>query len=190
MPDESTVSHPYAAVLADLKAQRDKLDVAIAAIEALSANVPASAAPSNDPNAAVDGPGAFLGMSITDAAKKLLAARRQPLKNPEIAAAFKLGGLHLQSKDPVNTVGAVLSRRAQEVGDIVKIGRGTWGLKEWYPGRSFKTKPDNGDKAGTNPAETLEERLMRQKKEREAAGEDTPAAPVVFKRKKIASAPE
>jgi hypothetical protein len=31
-----------------------------------------------------------------------------------------------------------LSRRANEVGDIVKVGRGTWGLKEWFPGRSFK----------------------------------------------------
>lgn len=29
-----------------------------------------------------------------------------------------------------------------EVGDIVRVGRGTWGLKEWYPGRSFKVKDD------------------------------------------------
>jgi hypothetical protein len=27
------------------------------------------------------------------------------------------------------------------------VGRGTWGLKEWYPGRSFKKeKGDNGGK--------------------------------------------
>lgn len=76
-------------------------------------------------------------MSIADAAKKLLAAKRQPMRNPDVAAAFKRGGLVLNSKDVVNTVGAVLSRRAQEVGDIVKVDRGTWGLKEWYPGRSF-----------------------------------------------------
>jgi hypothetical protein len=77
-------------------------------------------------------------MSIADAAKKLLAAKRQPLRNPDIAAAFKRGGLVLNSKDPVNTIGSVLTRRCNEIGDIVKVDRGTWGLKEWYPGRSFK----------------------------------------------------
>lgn len=86
-------------------------------------------------------------MSIPEAAKKLLAARRQPLRNPEIVAGFKAGGFHLGSKDPVNTVGAVLTRRANDVGDIVKVARGTWGLKEWFPGRSFKKdKAENGDK--------------------------------------------
>ena len=44
----------------------------------------------------------------------------------------------MNSKDPVNTVGSVLTRRFGEVGDVVKVGRGIWGLKEWYPGRSFK----------------------------------------------------
>jgi hypothetical protein len=36
-----------------------------------------------------------------------------------------------------------LTRRFIEVGDIVKIGRGVWGLKEWYPGRSFKNKAED-----------------------------------------------
>jgi hypothetical protein len=140
MPDEPISSSPYAAMLADLRAQRDKIDVAIAAIEALGGTAtPGTPGNHSGPqNFSVDSPSAFLGMSITDAAKALLAARRQPLKNPDIAAAFKAGGLHLNSKDPVNTVGAVLTRRSQDVGDIVKIGRGVWGLKEWYPGRSFK----------------------------------------------------
>lgn len=150
MADESTGSHPFTIALAELRAQRDKIDAAITAMEAL-AGTGAGAAPSGQaggPAAPAEGPGAYLGMSIPEAAKKLLAARRQPLKNPDIAAAFKLGGLHLNSKDPVNTVGAVLSRRADEVGDIVKVGRGTFGLKEWYPGRSFKKaeKGDNGEK--------------------------------------------
>jgi hypothetical protein len=95
-------------------------------------------------------------MSITDAAKKLLAARRQPLKNPDIAAAFKAGGLHLRSKDPVNTVGAVLTRRSIKVGDIVKIGRGVWGLKEWYPGRSFKKEKADSEEKTEPHAESSE----------------------------------
>lgn len=141
MSAESTGFDPYAAVLADLKAQRDKIDQAISAIESVRATG-GTLSGAMPPNTGIDAPGAFLGMTITEAAINLLKARRQPLRNPDIAAAFKAGGLALNSADPVNTVGAVLSRRANEVGDIVKVGRGTWGLKEWYPGRSFKPKAD------------------------------------------------
>lgn len=145
MAVESMGFDPYEAVLTDLKAQRDKIDQAIAAIESVrSGGGNQSGGPAQ--NIGVDAPGAFLGMTIPEAAKKLLAARRRPLRNPDIAAAFKVGGLALNSVDPVNTVGAVLSRRATDVGDIVKVGRGTWGLKEWYPGRSFKAKAENDEK--------------------------------------------
>jgi hypothetical protein len=156
----------YEKVLKDLYARRDQILQAIVGIEAITGRsgntASASVAGSGQlqVNASVDSPGAFLGMSIADAAKALLAARRQPLKNPDIAAAFKAGGLHLRSKDPVNTVGAVLTRRSLEVGDIVKIGRGVWGLKEWYPGRSFK-KADNGDEDSKEaaPKPTMAERI-------------------------------
>ncbi|MGQ7790793.1 HTH domain-containing protein [Faunimonas sp. B44] len=143
MSAESTGSDPYEVVLADLRSKKDQIEQAIRAIEALRGVAPSqrrqdeiTSAPVSD----LDSPGAFLGMSIADAAKKLLAARRQPLRNPDIAAAFKRGGLVLNSKDPVNTVGSVLTRRAHDIGDIVKVDRGTWGLKEWYPNRSFRTK--------------------------------------------------
>jgi len=166
---ESQGFDPYEAVLADLRAKRDQIDQAIQTIENLRGGigVPAgsSAAPVSQ-NVAADGPGAFLGMTIPEAAKALLAARRRPLNNPEIAAAFKTGGLHLNSKDPVNTIGSVLTRRFNDVGDVVKVGRGTWGLVEWYPSRSFKkktAKSDNGDTAKGEEApeagETIEEML-------------------------------
>ena len=84
----------------------------------------------------------------------LLDARRQPLRNPDIAAALLAGGLVLNSKEPANTIGSALGRRANVVGDIVKVGRGTWGLKEWYPGRSLGNKDahkgSNGDKPDEN----------------------------------------
>jgi hypothetical protein len=152
MPEQTTGIDPYEAVLADLHAKRDQIDQAIAAIESLRSGAPAggqramSATSANGTKAGhgadTGGPGALLGMSISDAAKKLLANKRGTLKNTEIAALFKAGGLHLNSKDWVNTIGAVLTRRANEVGDIVKVDRGTWGLKEWYPNRSFKKEKD------------------------------------------------
>jgi hypothetical protein len=147
MSAESTTFDPYDSVLADLKAKRDQIDQAIAAIEAVRGGgaMPSITGGGAGPNIAIDSPGAFLGLSIHEAAKKLLAAKRQPLKNPDIVAAFKAGGLMLGSKDPVNTVGAVLTRRSIDVGDIVKVGRGVWGLKEWFPGRSFKNKAEKPD---------------------------------------------
>lgn len=159
MSAESQGFDPYEAVLADLRAKRDQLDQAIAAIESVRGGVPGAGqgTPGGNPVPA-EGPGAFLGMTIVDAAKKLLANRRQPLKNPDIAAAFKAGGLVLQSAEPANTIGSVLTRRANEVGDVVRIGRGTWGLKEWYPGRNFnkKDKAENGDKGEVKEAEIPE----------------------------------
>ena len=148
MAEDSIGLDPYETVLADLKAQRARIDSAISAIEALRGSGTISAAagvPAATPEGPAEGPGAFLGMTLPEAAKKLLATRRQPLRNPDIAAAFKAGGLHMNSADPVNTIGSVLTRRAEMVGDIVKVGRGTWGLKEWYPGRSFKKEKSEGE---------------------------------------------
>lgn len=152
MPEETSGIDHYEAVLADLHTKRDQIDQAIAAIESLRSGTSPSgqrSKPAGSQNGTkgatgpdAGGPGALLGMSISDAAKHLLAAKRTTLKNNDFATMFKAGGLHLNSKDWVNTIGAVLTRRCNEVGDIVKVDRGTWGLKEWYPGRSFKKEKD------------------------------------------------
>jgi hypothetical protein len=143
MTDEA-LSDPYAVVLADLKAQREKIDAAISAIESLRGVSSTPPQPAAEKAPVHMGAGAFLGMSIPDAAKKLLAHERRAMANPEIWEKLKAGGLHLNSADPVNTVGSVLSRRFDKIGDIVRVGRGTWGLVEWYPGRNFK-KPSAPD---------------------------------------------
>jgi hypothetical protein len=161
MSDESKGIDPYETVLADLYARRDQILQAIAAIEAIRGGASpspggnASNHTSRGNNGSLEHPGALLGMSIVDAAKALLASKRTPLKNPEFAALFKAGGLHLNSKEPANTIGSVLTRRMAEVGDVVRIGRGTWGLKEWYPNRSFKAKDDE-KKDEKRPQDTTE----------------------------------
>lgn len=139
----------YRAVLADLLEKRAKLDKAIAGVEALLGLPPSIGGGTGDtsvpgePGTPGHTTGLLLGLSISDAAKRILATQRRPLRNPELEGFFKAGGLVLNSKDWANTIGAVLTRRAIEVGDIVKIDRGTWGLKEWYPGRSFKNKTED-----------------------------------------------
>lgn len=157
MSDEAQGFDHYAAVLADLKAKREQIDQAIKVLEGLRSGGPVpplGVSGQGSPNASVDGPGAYLGMTIPEAAKKLLTSRKQTLNNADIANALMAGGLGLQSADPVNTVGSVLTRRFNQVGDIVKMGRGIWGLAEWYPGRNFKRK--NGAKSETNPDEDFD----------------------------------
>lgn len=159
MSAESQANGAYEVVLADLRAKRDQIDQAIQAIATiLAGGVPAgtsrSFGGSESPN--VEGEGAFLGMSIAEAAKRLLASKRRQLNNADIVDGLKAGGLHLTSKDAINTVGSVLNRRFNTVGDIVRVGRGTWGLQEWYPNRNFKkktaSKGEDSGEAGTATA--------------------------------------
>ena len=147
MTPENPESGPYATVLADLRAQREKIDNAIRVVEQLS-GLKLAPGPDGDlqfvPKAG-GGPiieetaGMFLGMSIVDATKKLLGLRKRTMGNVDIARELQEGGLKFTGTDPVNVVGSVLTRRFNNVGDVVKVGRGIWGLKEWYPGRTFKT---------------------------------------------------
>ena len=159
MSTESMESDPYAIVLADLKAQRDRIDQAIQAIESVRSGVGQGAAqPAQQrPQEAGLGDGAFHGLSIAEATKKLLGIRKKQMTNTEILAELKAGGMMLNSADPLNTVGAVLTRRFKDTGDLVRVERGTWGLKEWYPGRVWKKdiKPEKG--SGPQGTETTAE---------------------------------
>lgn len=156
MSTENQGPDAYDAVIADLRAQRDKIDQTIALLTALrgggsaaSIGVASGHGSASAQGQIVETAGMFLGMSIVDATKKLLAMRKSTMGNADIAAEIQAGGLVMTSKDPVNTVGSVLTRRFHEVGDVVKVGRGIWGLKEWYPGRNFKT---NGKRSQTGAA--------------------------------------
>jgi hypothetical protein len=138
---------PYAVVLADIDAQIKRLQIAKAAIEAIRGRGGPLPVAEDGPESSASltsetslGAGAFLGMTIVDATKKLLGIKRTALNNPAIATYLKAGGLVLNSNDPINTIGAVLTRRYNHVGDIVRVARGTWGLREWYPHTSFKKK--------------------------------------------------
>lgn len=140
MPNESDA---YAAVIADLKRKRDKIDEMIQSLKVLrSGGAVAASEPDEQtrPDSANLGESPFLGMSITDATKKLLASRRKPLATADILSALEDGGLVLTGRNKTNTVGSVLNRRFRSVGDVVSVRRGTWGLKEWYPGRNFNKK--------------------------------------------------
>lgn len=158
MTSENSIPDPYDAVLADLRSKRDQLDQTIRLLESLRGSL-AAPVPSAAPDAASiakiehvseENEGTFLGLTIPEAAKKLLLIRKKALGNAEIAAGLQAGGLVMKSADPVNTIGAVMTRRFLQVGDVVKVGRGVWGLKEWYPNRSFRPTPAKGTNGDTS----------------------------------------
>lgn len=146
MAEETTSGDPYDVVLADLRAKRAQIDQAIAAIEALrgggtSENQEVSIRKQPASTGEVT-PGMFHSLSIADAAKQLLALRKKPLGTQEITESIIAGGVVFSTDTPANTVGSVLHRQAAKVGDVISVGRGTWGLAAWYPnpGRFQKKK--------------------------------------------------
>lgn len=126
----------YDAVLADLKAKRDQIDAAIAALTAL-AGVTSTTSGTNVsmPGKATIRPDEFFGMTIVEASKKYLGMMTRPQSGQTITDSLKAGGYLFQSEAPVQTVNSILNRAYNEGGDIVRVGKGMFGLAKWYPNR-------------------------------------------------------
>ena len=154
---------PYEIVLDDLRKQRDKIDTAIQAIQVVRGMLPQTiamkgasasavigtiAADVDLPRGADDGaPKRFAGLSISEAAKKILADNpNQKMSSAEIGVALQAGNFPMTTNDPANTVASVLTRRFNNVGDIIRVSRGQWGLAEWYPDTHFVRMPDEPDR--------------------------------------------
>jgi len=171
-------SNPYDAVLADLRAKREEIDKAIELLERVrGGNSPARAAETPAAPQPQNHAGMFLGMSIVDAVLKLLALRKHKMTNGEILKELLAGGMVLTSKEPINVIGSVITRRFNAVGDIVRVDRGTWGLKAWYPGRNFQkskveaveTKPLDDAEFGVD-VDIVHDRWREQQAELEQLG--------------------
>lgn len=137
----STEPINYEAVIADLEAKIAQLQSAVAAIRAIASIGGLSPANPQTPPPTPAGSipsDAFLGMSITDATKKLLTIVRRRLNTPDVIKLLSQGGL---PEPAYNTAYAVLRRRQLQVGDIININ-GEWGLKEWTPNYKVPTKRD------------------------------------------------
>ena len=138
MSTENSVD-PYAAVLADLEAQRARIDVAIAAIRALQGGgsvpavpLPGSLQPPNNVAVQIE-LDTFHGMTTGSAIKKYLGMRKKPATTQEIVEALKTGGQ--AGADGANftvVVNNSLNRMSAADGEIAKVRRGVWGLKAWY----------------------------------------------------------
>lgn len=125
---------PYEHVLGDLRKRRDELDIAIRAIEAvrvpMAGSAGSGASGTQDSLGSQNAGGEFSGVSIADASKKVLLRHDGPMNTADIIPIIQAGGVKLNSTDAANTVNSILSRRSSSVGDIVRVGRGRWDLKE------------------------------------------------------------
>lgn len=136
------------AVLADLIAQRDRLNVAIDALQALQGGGSATIMP-NASNLTATGQALvlrsdeFFGMTVLDGAKKYLGIMKRPQNARTITEALQKGGYLFSSGNPITTVASVLNR-ALDGGGIVRPAKGMFGLAEWYPGTGRARKPRPG----------------------------------------------
>ncbi len=129
----------YEAVLADLLERRSQIDAAITAIQNIIKGSGAIANGSQRVTRLQDVPSdAFFTMSISDAAVKYLGMAKSKQSTEEIMQALEQGGLPPMKYDSVYTL---LRRRANQVGDVVRVGD-DWGLTAWYPNNpNIKRRP-------------------------------------------------
>jgi hypothetical protein len=134
---------PYDAVIADMELQIMNLQSTIASLRAMQAsrngvpsatfqNVPKGTETSFSPSdIAVD---AFHALTVAQSIRKFLGMRnRKPATTQDIVEALTAGG-H-SGADGANfsvVVNNSLNRMSAADGDVSKVKRGLWGLKEWY----------------------------------------------------------
>lgn len=112
----------YETVLSDLRSKLIQIENAIAAIEALRPQGPAL--PRLQPGEeARKGP--WANMPVADAAKALLQTTQKAMLVGDIYAVLVERGVNVSS---ANVVSSILSRRAKEREDVVRVGRGLWAI--------------------------------------------------------------
>ncbi|WP_082504564.1 winged helix-turn-helix domain-containing protein [Methylobacterium sp. Leaf111] len=148
-----TITDPYDFVLRDLRVQRDNIDAAIKAIEMVRGTSARdernrqtldekAQSPSSLDMTAVSNSSStpYAGLTIYDACIKVLCREDKPLSTVALTDAIQQGGLQLNANDPYNTVGSVLTRRFYDHGDVVRVGRATWGLPDWFPNHDYRAE--------------------------------------------------
>jgi hypothetical protein len=130
------------AAIAALEAQKANIEETINALRRYQGTgVPAGSSTAGRTVDAANIPDdAFFGLSIGEGAKKYLAIVKRKQSMREIAEALDRGGLQHASGDFVATVATMLRRHAVKDAELVRVGRGDWGLAAWYGNRRPTSK--------------------------------------------------
>jgi len=120
----------YGAVIADLEEKIEKMQATVEQLKSLRGQGASSTITASGSGTPTFGHDSFFNMSVTEGARKYLAAIKKTATAGDITDALVRGGWKTTSKKPVETVRVTLGREA----DFAKIN-GQFGLAEWYPGR-------------------------------------------------------
>ena len=149
----------YKALLDDLRLCRQKIDMAIAAIEDIMGQ-PSGESPVEGRQPSSTGQtgeirsDAFFQMTLGDAVKKYLGIMKRPRKAAQIAKALEDGGVMSQAKNFYANVSTAL-RRLKEAGDVVQIpDTKAWAMARWYATRPKPTNTQHTEKAVDEPGST------------------------------------
>ena len=74
----------------------------------------------------------FYGLGLREACPKQLSLAAKPQYPREIWEALKAEGYKTAHSDPVHSVNDALRRRAKTHGDVLLVGEGKWGRKDWF----------------------------------------------------------
>ena len=74
----------------------------------------------------------FYGLGLKEAAPRQLQLYGNPQTPREIWEVLHSTGYQTAHGDPVSAVRSALRRRAKTHGDVLLVGEGKWGRKEWY----------------------------------------------------------
>jgi hypothetical protein len=119
----------YAAVIADMEAERAKLDAAIAAMRSLAGlSAPSAAQGELGLGHAPGRP--YEGMSLVKAAEAYLLTVGKPQKARKIADALKRGGFQSNAKR-FNDMTYNQLDRAAKTGTVIEKNGSSFGLVEW-----------------------------------------------------------
>lgn len=119
--------------LAAVVSKKETVDAVISAYDgrtsAATAPRKTRSAPASQPMPA-DSP--YYGKAFPEAAMQRLSLAAKPESAREIWAALSAASFPSDSKDPVHAVHWALRRRAEKHGDVLLVGVGKWGLRDWY----------------------------------------------------------
>lgn len=149
-------SNAMRATLDALVAERDELNVLIAGLaKRLGMEAPGTGL-STEPTAPLPGgnpvdgthEAEYFGFPSTKAAGEVLkkfGSRQRPLKTKDLYDAVRKGGVDISGED-------ALYRSLARSRHFRKVGRGLWGLSEWYPPRSGKpARPEAPNESDDGP---------------------------------------
>lgn len=142
----------YAAVLADLKARRDALDKVISNLEIIvglgTVTNYNAFAPRQTNEIHAD---TFVGLNIPDAVAKYLGMVGKPARTTAaITEALNKGGVPSSQ----GSIATVLGRGHNAGDDVVRAGKGLWGLASWYPARPKPTRRKGEEEDATTDSST------------------------------------